>query len=176
MTEKRCLYCKTLYIPYGRQAKRQKVCGAPECVAKHKRALARRWWAARPERRQALNAKKRVWANERDYWREYRARNPDYAAQNRLQSRIRMQERRGLEAVLRRPVAYLDGLKAPGGRMFANQDLLGKNYDGEPAETRMFANQDLLNQRLDGALRYLKAQAVFANFKGMDSAGGAGVK
>jgi hypothetical protein len=176
MTEKRCIYCGTLYIPYGRQAKRQKVCGAAECVAKHKRALARRWWAARPERQQARNAKKRIWANKCDYWREHRAQNTAYTSRNRSQSRIRMQERRELKAVLHRPVEYLDRLKAAGGQMFANQDLLAKNYDGEPGATRMFANQDLLNRRLDGALRYLKAQAVFANFKGMDGAGGTGVK
>ena len=176
MTEKRCLYCGTLYIPYGRQFKRQKVCGAAECVAKHKRALARRWWAARPERRQARNEKKRIWANKCDYWRKYRAQNADYTSRNRSQSRTRMQEWRELEAVLHRPVEYLNGLKAPGGQMFANQDLLAKNHDEEPGATRMFANQDLLNRRLDGTLRYLKAQAMFANFRVLDRTGGAGVK
>jgi len=176
MTEKRCLYCETLYVPYGRQAKRQKVCGAAECVAKHKRALARRWWAARPERRQARNEKKRIWANKCDYWREYRTQNAAYTSRNRSQSRTRMQERRELEAVLRRPVEYLDGLKAPGGQMFANQDLLAKNIEEEPGATRMFANQDLLNQRLDGTLRYLKAQAVFANFRSIDGGGVSKVK
>ncbi|MEI6297101.1 MAG: hypothetical protein WCO84_05700 [bacterium] len=176
MTEIRCLYCGTVYIPYGRQLKRQKVCGAAECVAKHKRALARRWWAARPERRQALNKKKRIWANKRDYWREYRMKNPDYVTQNRIKSRIRIKERRALISMLRRPVAYLDGLKALGGQMFANQDLLAENHDVEPSAPRMFANQDLLNERLDGTLLYLKAQALFANFKDIDGVGVGGVK
>lgn len=157
-------------------AKRQKVCGAPECVAKHKRAMDRRWWAARPERRRIRNAKKRQWAEKRGYWLEYRARHPEYAAKNREQSRKRLRERRALAAVLRRPVEYLDGLKAPGGQMFANQELLGKTSDGEPGAARMFANQELLNQRLDGTLRYLKAQAVFANFRSVDGGSSSGVK
>ena len=176
MTEKCCLYCGKLYIPYGRLTKRQKVCGAAECVAKHKRAMDRRWWAARPERRQARNTKKRIWANKRSYWREYRAKNPDYASENRLKSCIRMKERREFAVMLRRPVEYLEGLKAPGGQMFANQELLGKTSDGEPGAARMFANQELLNQRLDGTLRYLKAQAVFANFRSLDGGGVPGVK
>lgn len=176
MTEKCCLYCGKLYIPYGRLAKRQKVCGAAECVAKHKRAMSRRWWAARPGRRRIRNAKKRQWAEKCGYWREYRAQHPEYAARNREQSRKRQRERRALAAVLRRPVEYLEGLKAPGGRMFANQELLAETNDGEPGAARMFANQELLNQRLDGTLRYLKAQAVFANFRSLDGRGVSGVK
>lgn len=166
MIEKDCQYCGTPYIPSGRMAKRQKVCGAPVCVAKHKRAMDRRWWAARPERRRRRNEKKCTWANKRGYWREYRANHPEYAARNRVQSRERMKERRELEVLMKRPVKYLEGLRGPGGEMFANQELLAKIPDGEPhAPPCMFANQELLNRRIDGTLRYLKAQAMFANFK-----------
>ena len=172
MTEKRCLYCGKLYVPYGRQVKRQKVCGAAECVAKHKRELARRWWAARPGRQKARNEKKRQWAEKRGYWREYRTRNPEYTTQNRSDSRKRMTERRALACLLRRPAEYLDVLRVAGGQMFANQDLLAQTADVDEGADRLFANQDILNRRLDGALRYLKAQAMFANFKNLDGSGG----
>jgi hypothetical protein len=57
--------------------------------------------------------------------------------------------------------------------MFANPELLAKTSDGEPGAPHcMFANQELLNRRLDGTLRYLKAQALFANFKNIDGGGG----
>lgn len=177
MIEQDCQYCGTPYTPYGRMAKRQKVCGDPECVAKHKRAMDRRWWAASPERRRRRNEKKCTWANKRGYWREYRAKNPKYAARNRVQSRERMKERRALAVLMKRPVEYLEGLRGSGGEMFANQELLAKIPDGEQrAPPCMFANQELLNWRVDGTLRYLKAQAMFANFKSMDTGGSVGVK
>lgn len=177
MPEKRCIYCGKLYTPYGRMAKRQKVCGAQECVAKHKRAMARRWWAARPGRRAPLNAKKRAWAVKCKYWAKYRDGHPGYTEQNRKQSRVRMKRRRELELLFRQPVAYLNSLLCAGGPMFANQELLAKTYDGAPAAPiGPFANQELLNLRLDGTLRYLVAQAMFANIRAVDVRCGVGIK
>jgi len=177
MTEKHCLYCETLYVPYSRMATRQKTCGAPECVAKHKWAMEKHWLAERPERKEARNKKKREWAEKCDYSREYRLKHPEYTALNRAQSQERMKQRRELEAVLRQPVEYLECLRGVGGVMFANQELLAKSSDGEHSvPPYMFANQELLNRRLDGTLRYLKAQAMFANFKSIDADGGIGVK
>lgn len=176
MNKKLCPYCGKLYIPYSRMATRQKTCVSPECVAKHKRIRDKRWWAAQASRR-ARNTKKRAWAKERDYWREYRAKHPEYVARNRAQSQERMKERRELEVLLRRPLEYLEGLRGSGEAMFANQELLTKIPDGEDSASRgMFANQELLNQRLDGTLRYLQAQALFANFKSIDGSGGIAVK
>jgi hypothetical protein len=88
-----------------------------------------------------------------------------------------MKERRELAVLMEQPVKYLEGLRGSGGEMFANQELLAKISNGEQrAPPCMFANQELLNRRVDGTLRYLKAQAMFANFKSIDAADGVGVK
>ncbi|OIO09340.1 MAG: hypothetical protein AUJ52_06595 [Elusimicrobia bacterium CG1_02_63_36] len=164
--KKRCLYCERKYEPYGRMAKRQKVCGDGDCVAKHKREMDRRWWARRPECRKARNGKKRAWAEGRGYWRENRAKNPEYVERNRLQSRERMRRRREMSRLLRDPAGYLAGLRAAGGKLFANQELLWISPDGRVKwSRRVFANQELLGHVFDGVLRYLAAQAMFANFK-----------
>lgn len=173
MAKNHCPYCGTQYIPYSRMATRQKTCGAAKCAAQHKWVTEKRWLAERPERKEARNKKKRAWAKKRDYSREYRLKHPEYTARNRAQSRERTKQRRELEAVLRRPVEYLERLRGSGKKMFANQVLLVKIPDGEHSvPPDMFANQVLLNRRLDGTLRYLKAQAMFANFKNIDGGGG----
>ena len=164
--KKRCLYCGREYEPYGRMAKRQKVCGDADCIAKHKRAMDRHWWARRPECREARNGKKRSWAKERDYWRKNRGKNPHYVERNRRQSRARMRRRREMARLLRRPMDYLDALRASGGDLFANQELLGSEPDESGRRARrVFANQELLGRLFDGVLRYLAAQAMFANFR-----------
>lgn len=169
---KRCLYCQRKYEPYGRMAKRQKVCGDAECVAKHKREMDRRWWARRPECRKARNGKKRAWAKSGDYWRKNRAKNPEYVDRNRRQSRERMRRRREMARLLWDPAGYLAGLRAAGGKLFANQELLGVSPDGRlQGSRRVFANQELLGRVFDEVLRYLAAQAVFANFKSGDRRG-----
>lgn len=167
MVEKKsCLYCEKEYEPYGRMAKRQKVCGDADCVAKHKREMDRRWWARRPECRQARNGKKRAWAKVRGYWRKNRAKNPKYVERNRRESRKRMRRRREMARLLQSPVEYLAGLRAAGGELFANQELLSPGPDGRArGSRRAFANQELLGRLFDGVLRYLAAQALFANFK-----------
>jgi len=99
----------------------------------------------------------RQWAAERDYWKSYRSRHPDYVEHNREATRERMKRRRALfakqESIRNDPVGYLEGLRR--GVMFAKQDSITSTlhdlilYVEEPLG--LFAKQESIASRTGGS-------------------------
>jgi hypothetical protein len=91
---RRCAACEQIFRPRA-QVPHQRYCGLAAC----QRERRRRWQQSklhsdadyRANQRQA----QRVWVDGHgEYWREYRARHPDYADRNRLEQRRRDRGRR----------------------------------------------------------------------------------
>lgn len=181
MIAKRCVCCGRYFAPYVRKAGEQEICRRSKCRNKRKRARDREWWAKNPCSLQERKKKTRIWAGKRNYWKEYRGKNSDYAKRNREQSRVRMKQlrwkrRRGAEAI-KHPVEYLERIKVLGSDMFAKQDSLWqKGRGGNGVRPTVFAKQDLLTQRLDGVFDYLILREMFAKQEGPDSSGPVMVK
>jgi hypothetical protein len=116
MAQARCPYCGRWFKPVLRKGPRQVSCGSEECRLAHKRMLGVEWRKENPERSLGRQGKVRVWAGERDYWRDWREDHPDYVERNRERTRERMrrlrEERRKAKVLLADPVGYLRGVKA----------------------------------------------------------------
>lgn len=116
MVEARCPYCGRWFKAVFGKGRRQKTCGSEECKRAHKRELDRRWREENPGWVKDRQVKVRAWAQGRGYWNEYRAKHGEYAEQNRVQTRERVQRRRQEERrgrLMRAdPVRYLEELKA----------------------------------------------------------------
>ena len=130
MSKKRCRYCKRWFVPYARQANRQKLCGHAECRRKHKRALDRAWRASDPGIGEARRGKVRDWARARGYWRQWRRGHPEY----RFREARRMRRKRAgavakQDLLSRDPVVYLKGVRDLRVASVAKQDLLGLRFD-----------------------------------------------
>ncbi len=128
--KKRCLYCKSWYVPYARQGKRQKTCGEAACRRKHKRALDRAWRAADPGWSVDRRCKVRDWAGSTGYWRQWRRGNPKYQAREaRRMRRNRAGSVAKQDLLNRDPVGYLKGVRDLKALGVAKQDLLGLRFD-----------------------------------------------
>ena len=100
MAKKRCLFCQRWFNPYAPQAKRQQICGRPDCKRKLKRTLDRRWRRSKPGWREKINASLRAWAKAYPrYWHCYREKHRGYVARdNERRARALRQERWGCSA------------------------------------------------------------------------------
>ena len=174
MAQARCPYCGKWFQPTPGKGARQKTCGASACRRAHKRALGRRWSAENPERTLGRQGKVREWADEQDYWRDWREANPEYAERNREQTRERMRrlwaERRQARTVLGDPVGYLRGLKARCGAGVCKTGLGEADSSTEKAATA----DDVCKTGLGGVavvelVDYLLAREVFAKQEGGDA-------
>ena len=126
MSEKRCLYCGRRYEPYARAVERQKHCGLLECRRKHKRARDRVWRSQDAQWRDTRQVKVREWARERQYWRHWRAKHPEYRSREALRMR---RKRAGAVAkqdvLLSDPVGYLERIRYRSMPGVAKQEVLG---------------------------------------------------
>jgi hypothetical protein len=91
---RRCAACGTAFRPRA-QVPQQRYCGLASC----QRERRRRWQQIKLQSDADYRANQaqaqRAWAAGRgDYWREYRAKHPDYTDRNRLEQRRRDRHRR----------------------------------------------------------------------------------
>jgi len=92
--EKTCACCERRFIPHP-AVRHQRYCGDPECQKARKRKWQREKLAKDSDYRQNQAAAQRRWCSRnRDYWREYRERNPAYTEGNRMGQRERNRRRR----------------------------------------------------------------------------------
>ena len=104
--EKRCLCCKKRFIAHY-AVRHQRYCSDPECQKTRKRDWQREKLAKDSDYRQNQAAAQRQWRSwNRDYWREYRERNPAYTEGNRIRQRERNRRRRSGSGI-----AKMDELK-----------------------------------------------------------------
>ena len=105
--EKTCLCCKRQLISHPAVAN-QRYCSDPECQRARKRNWQKEKLARDADYRANQAAAQRQWhSRNRDYWREYRKRNPAYTETNRIRQRKRNRCRR-VEA----GIAKMDALTA----------------------------------------------------------------
>ena len=91
---RRCAACGLAFRPRA-QVPQQRYCGLAAC----QRELRRRWQQRKLEADADYHANQvraqRAWADDHSaYWREYRAKHPDYTDRNRLEQRRRDRRRR----------------------------------------------------------------------------------
>lgn len=140
-----CMVCGDGFVPDPRVGTSQKVCDKEECRRTRKR-LANQAWRAKNQGYGASRAPKvRAWALAYPhYWRQRRAKRPDYVQRNRDQTRERMRASR---------------------RMFAKQDAIRRDPLGYLETLRplpLFAKQDAMAAILDGLVTFLAARESFA--------------
>jgi len=82
-----CLGCSTFFIPRNRL---QTHCSEPACQRARKALWQRQKLATDPEYAQSQKLSNNKWlANNPDYWKDYRFRNPEKTARNRILQQIR---------------------------------------------------------------------------------------
>jgi hypothetical protein len=82
-----CLGCSTFFIPRN---KLQGYCSHPDCQRARKALWQRQKLANDPEYAQGQKLSNNKWlANTPNYWKDYRSRNPEKAARNRVLQQIR---------------------------------------------------------------------------------------
>ena len=113
MKQRRCLGCGLGFRPRP-QTPGQRYCGAKAC----QRERRRRWQRAKPRNDSDYHDNQRraqqAWAaRHRGYWREWRARHPEYCERNRIKQRQRNQ-RRGTAAIAKMDASAAD-LPVPSG-------------------------------------------------------------
>ena len=92
--EKTCLCCKRRFRAHP-AVRHQQYCGDPECQKARKRKWQKEKLAKDNDYRVNQAEAQRQWCSRnKDYWREYRRKNPAYTEKNRMGQRERNQRRR----------------------------------------------------------------------------------
>lgn len=87
--EKTCPHCKKKFVTHPAVSS-QRYCGSADCQKARKRKWQKDKLAHDSDYRENQVSAQRAWrARNRDYWREYRERNPGYGEQNRLRQKER---------------------------------------------------------------------------------------
>lgn len=93
---KRCKCCEDLFTPNPRTKGNQKYCSKPECQTTRQRKNEKDWRIQNPDCVSYSQEQTRQWRQAHpDYSQIRRANNPQLLAQNREQTRVRMQKMRG---------------------------------------------------------------------------------
>ena len=151
---KRCLYCKTLFVPNPRTAKAQKACSRTACRRERQRQAYQAWAVCNRDYDSARRGNIRRWAKGfPDYWKRYRQTHPAYRERNRRRTRERLRAKRAMfakqNAIRLDPVGYLEGLRG----------------------TPMFAKQNAITPPIEGILTYLVTREVFAKQNDIERSG-----
>lgn len=86
-----CFHCAAVFIPRN---KKQYYCSQPECQRARKAAWHRIKIKTDPDYRAAKKLSQHKWAADNpDYWKSYRKRNPEKAERNRMLQTIRNRRR-----------------------------------------------------------------------------------
>jgi hypothetical protein len=86
---RRCAACEQIFQPRA-QVPHQRYCALAACQRERRRCWQQSKLRSDGDYRANQVLAQRAWADgHRDYWREYRARNPDYTDRNRLEQRQR---------------------------------------------------------------------------------------
>ena len=93
---KRCMYCRTLFMPNARSKGHQRICSKVECQKKRQRANEKDWRLRNPDCLSDHREQSKAWHQKHpDYSRKRRKENPELLLRNREQSRERMRKIRG---------------------------------------------------------------------------------
>jgi len=157
-----CAHCGREFVLHP-AARGQQYCGEPECTKARKRAWQRAKLKSDADYKENQASAQREWQSTHpDYWREYRARSPNYTRRNRQKQR-RRNRRRGCV------IAKMDALQAQskllseqrrlidaGEEMIAKMDALEAHAKRVPGleervrfEKQVIAKMDVLAAQLE---------------------------
>ena len=95
MRQKRCPYCRGLFIPHPKVGQRQKTCGHPFCQKALKRENNVRWRRRHPDYFRNDYPRLKAWLDQHPgYLKHYRANHPEYVQKNRQAKRLRDRRKR----------------------------------------------------------------------------------
>lgn len=81
--QRRCPFCRVLFIPDPRVKGRQTTCGRQECCRERKRQSNQHWRARHPDYfRDMYPQQKDVYGTRAEYKKQYRKENPEYVRRN----------------------------------------------------------------------------------------------
>jgi hypothetical protein len=81
--QRRCPYCRRLFIPDPRLKERQTTCGRQECCQSRKRQSNAEWRSLHPDYfRGSYRQQKEVYGTRAEYKKHYRRGNPEYVRRN----------------------------------------------------------------------------------------------
>lgn len=93
---KHCKYCGALFEPDPRTQGKQRYCSKSACQTQRQRLNELNWRTKNPDCLQEQYERSRLWHKARpDYSRQRRTANPEFAQENRDQTKARMQKIRG---------------------------------------------------------------------------------
>lgn len=91
--QKRCIYCRALFMPDARTKGHQKACSRTECQKKRQRANEKNWRLRNPDCLLYQREQSKAWHQRHpDHSRKRREENPELLLRNREQSRERMRK------------------------------------------------------------------------------------
>lgn len=94
--QKRCVYCRALFMPDVRSKGCQRACSKTECQRKRQRANEREWRLRNLDCLSYQHEQSKAWHRRHPYYsRKRREENPELLLRNREQSRQRMRRIRG---------------------------------------------------------------------------------
>ena len=97
MSKTACVACGMLFVPRP-QIHNQLFCSNPQCQRERRRRTQAEKRANSPDRRANDAQYYRDWLIKNpDYWKRYRAANPEYAESNRIQQRQRNKDRKNAD-------------------------------------------------------------------------------
>ena len=113
MEQRRCLGCGLWFQPRP-QTPGQRYCGEKACQRERRRRWQRERQQSDADYRDNQRRARQAWASRHsEYWRDWRARHPEYCERNRRQQRLRDQRRRA--ATLAKMDASTPDLRVPSG-------------------------------------------------------------
>lgn len=81
--EKRCPFCRRLFIPDARLKEQQRTCGRQECRRQRKQQSNENWRSQHPDYFRAMYPQqKEVYGTRAEYRKQYRKKNPEYVQRN----------------------------------------------------------------------------------------------
>jgi hypothetical protein len=146
LPKKRCACCHDWFPPDPRVPAR-KFCARSVCRRQSRLQTHRRWWRNNgTELDAARTFKRKAWAKNTAYWRNYRADNPDYVRRdNERRRQSRQKAARAANQDMRRQIS------------------VGKLRDILSLRPETAANQDMIHRRVEGLENFLLWKEGAAN-------------
>jgi len=92
---KKCLYCKTQFVPHPKVGKRQITCGEPACKAALKSDNNKKWRQRNPDCHCNDYPRVKDWLEQKPgYLKAYRESHPEYVEKNREAQRVRYRRKK----------------------------------------------------------------------------------
>lgn len=108
--KKRCPWCHKVFAPHPRLGRRQVSCGGERCRRQQKRLADKRY---KQNNQDIYLANRQEWLNRNPgYWKQYRTDHSQYAARNRVQTKLRKSLSNSSKSGLQKRIDILQPLES----------------------------------------------------------------